>query len=111
MVDDNRLSEHCICRNADDQQDRDHDRRNEIFHGPMCPKRTELPAPTWVLGSPGRRRSGSQHAYEDCRPKGEAGEDDNRLQKFLALRIGLLPSRRGRPLVFWQKLNQSPADR
>jgi hypothetical protein len=33
MVDNNWWPEQCICRNAKDQQDRDHDRRNEIFHG------------------------------------------------------------------------------
>ena len=33
MADDNRRLEHCICGDANKQEDRDHDRRNEVFHG------------------------------------------------------------------------------
>ena len=52
----------------------------------------------------------SQHAEEHCRPKGKTGEQDHPLKIFLALRLGLLPTRLSLPLVFWQKLNQLPAD-
>jgi hypothetical protein len=33
MVDNNRRPEDPICGDADKQEDRDHDRRNEVFHG------------------------------------------------------------------------------
>jgi hypothetical protein len=33
MADDNRRPEHRICGDANKQEDRDHDRRNEVFHG------------------------------------------------------------------------------
>jgi len=33
MADDNRRPEHPICGDANKQEDRDHDRRNEVFHG------------------------------------------------------------------------------
>jgi hypothetical protein len=53
---------------------------------------------------------GSQETGQHCHPKRKAGEQDYRLKiSPLALRIGLLPTRRGRPL-FRQKLNQLPAD-
>jgi hypothetical protein len=52
----------------------------------------------------------SQHAEEHRGPKGKTGENDHRLNIFLALCISLLPTRRRRPLVFWQKLDQLPAD-
>ena len=52
----------------------------------------------------------SQHAEEHRGPKGKTGEHDHRLNIFLALCISLLSTRRCRPLVFWQKLDQLPAD-
>ena len=33
MADNNRRPEHPICGDANKQEDRDHDRRNEVFHG------------------------------------------------------------------------------
>ena len=33
MADDNRRPEHRICNNTDEQENRNHDRRNEVFHG------------------------------------------------------------------------------
>jgi hypothetical protein len=33
MTDDQRRPEYRICRDTDHQEDRNHDRRNEIFHG------------------------------------------------------------------------------
>jgi hypothetical protein len=33
---DNRRAEQPICRNANEQEDRDHDRWNEVFHGFLC---------------------------------------------------------------------------
>jgi hypothetical protein len=33
MADNNRRPEHRICGDANKQEDRDHDRRNEVFHG------------------------------------------------------------------------------
>jgi len=78
--------------------------------GLRCQRELGFPAPTLALGRRGRRRSGSQHAGEDRRSKCEGAEQDHHLQKFLALRIGLLPTRRRCPLMFRQKLNQSAAD-
>jgi hypothetical protein len=60
-----------------------------------------------VAGMAGDR---SQDAEEHCRPKGKTGEQDHPLKIFLALRIGLVPTRRSPPLGFWQQLNQLPAD-
>jgi hypothetical protein len=74
MVDDDWRSEQRICRNAEDQQDWDHDRRNEIFHGPFRQKGLEFADADPRSRRPGYRRSGSQHAYEECHPKGEAAE-------------------------------------
>jgi len=34
MADDERRPEHSVANNANKQQYRDHDRRNEVFHGP-----------------------------------------------------------------------------
>jgi hypothetical protein len=44
------------------------------FMGLSVKKGLSLPAPIAVLGRRGQRRSGSQHAYEDCHPKSEAAE-------------------------------------
>ena len=33
MADDNRRPKHAICDDANKQENRDHDRRNEVFHG------------------------------------------------------------------------------
>lgn len=97
MPGDNRRTEHRICCDPNHQEDRDDDRRNEIFHGHFHAKENG------IAGVAGDR---SQHAGEHCRRKGKTGEQDHRLKIFLALRIGLLSTWRRRPLVFWQKLNQ-----
>ena len=41
MADDNWRPEHRICGDADKQEDRDHDRRNEVFHGSFLLKTAE----------------------------------------------------------------------
>jgi hypothetical protein len=64
MAGDNRRPEHPICNNTDEQEDRNHDRRNEVFHGLSFVRRTGSVVPVGVisLGIPahGRRRAGAR---------------------------------------------------
>jgi hypothetical protein len=58
MADNNRRSEHPICGDANKQEDRDHDRRNEVFHA--C----------FLLKTSGRiRRVAGQGRPPACRQK------------------------------------------
>ena len=89
MAGDNRRPEEPICRDANQQEDRDYDRRNEVFHG--------FPCQVNPIGGSVR----SQHGVEHCRPKGKAAEHDHGVKVFLLLCDSLLWTRRGRLLACW----------
>ena len=91
MPGDNRRPEHRVCRDPYYQEDWNHDRRNEIFHG-LSPKEN---------GIGGVAADRSQHDEEHCCPKSQTGKYDYRLNIFLALSIGLLPTRRRRLSDLW----------
>jgi hypothetical protein len=45
----NRRPEHRICNNTDEQEDRNHDRRNKVFHGLSFVRRTGSVVPVGVI--------------------------------------------------------------
>jgi len=67
MVDGYRRPEHSICDDTNEQEDRDHNRRNKVFHRLSLIKTTR-----------------SQDGGECCRPDGKAGEQHHRVQYFLS---------------------------
>jgi hypothetical protein len=81
---DNRRAKQPVCRDANEQEDRDHDRRNEVSHRFPCESEPD-------------RRMGvrSQHGVEDRRPKAKAGEHHHRLKISVVLRTRLPSTRRG----------------
>jgi hypothetical protein len=86
---DSRRCEQPICHDANDQENRDHDRRNEVSHGFPCKVNP-------ISGSMFR----SQHGVKRRRHEGKAGKHDHSGKKFPLLR-GLLSTRRGRLLAGW----------
>ena len=90
---DSRWSEQRICRDANEQEERDHDRRNQVSHG--------FPCKVNRIGG-GRVGVRSQHRVEYRHPKGKAGEHHHSSVKiFLLRRTSLLSTRRGRLLACW----------
>jgi hypothetical protein len=87
---DNRRPEQPICRDANQQEDRDHDRWNEVFQG--FPRKV----------TPDRRIGvRSQHGVEGYGHEGKAAEHHHTVKIFLLRRTSLLSTRRGRPLACW----------
>jgi len=86
MAGDNRRPEEPICRDANQQEDRDYDRRNEVFHGFPCKVNRSA---GWCQITTQRRA---------LPPQGKAGEHDHSVKVFLPLRASLLWTPRG-PLL------------
>jgi hypothetical protein len=89
--------EHPICDNTNEQQHRDHDWRNEIFHGFSL---VELSRRT---GGGGAARSASDHNVLEntAAPKGNAESKIAARKSPPVLRRSLIPTRRGRLPACW----------
>jgi hypothetical protein len=122
MARDNRRPEHPICNNTNEQEDRNHDRWNEVSHNLSFIRRNRTGGTVGVISRviPAHGRKGPERKRgrrriktwpgDYCAPKARQASNITGVQIFPDSRTGLLPTQLGRPPAYWQKPHQSLGD-